>query len=215
MFEAAKDTKFANDGHGGDFLKSFTGHERVDDGLPLPGIQEGFHVFFEPFDTVDGLEVFFEDDLVSLIRKGEFTEVTHVSGSPFGFARVVEAIAEEEGVEALIGASEVVARISPGSADITDRLIESGRHSNVGDVAIAEELGDLAGIAFVRLDLFVGFAFGFGRSHDDARDLELLETSSEDEAGGTSFVTDVEILHLFVELLGQGTKGAFDSQVGA
>ena len=126
MLEAAEVSEFADDGHGSDFLETFAGHECIDGGFPFPGFQDGFHVFFEAFDpvdaAVDGLEVFFEDDLVSLIGKCEFTEITHVCRCPFGFARVVEAVSKEEGVEALFGTSEIVTSIRSGSADITDGL---------------------------------------------------------------------------------------------
>ena len=101
MFEAAKVSEFAN--------------ERIDDGIPLTGLQGGLHVFLEPLNAfdgrVDGLEVLFEGDFVSLIRKGEFTEVAHVCWSPLGYARVMESVAKEEGIEsffALLPKSSIV-----------------------------------------------------------------------------------------------------------
>ena len=38
MTEAAQVSKFADDGHGGDFLESLACHERFDYGLPLPAV---------------------------------------------------------------------------------------------------------------------------------------------------------------------------------
>ena len=216
MLETAQVSEFANDGHGGDFLEPFAGHESLNDGLPFPGIEDGLHVFFEAFDAidagVDGLEVFFQDNLVRLIGEREFAEITHVRGGPFGFARVVEAVAKKEGVEALFGTSEIVTGVGPSPAEIADSFIESRGNANLSDVAIAEELGDVLSIAFVGLDLVVRFAIGFGRSHDDTVDLELTKAPGEDEASGTGFIADVKILESLIELLG---KSAFDSGVAA
>ena len=219
MFEATEISKFTNDGHGSDFLEPFASHEGVNHRLPFPGFKNGLHVFFEPFDTldagVDGLEILFEDHFVSLIGQSEFSEVAHVCRRPFGFARVMESIAKEEGVEPLFGAGEIVARISSRSADISDSFIKSRRNANLSDVAIAEELGDVHGVAFVGLDLFVWFAFGLGRSHDETIDLELSKASCEDEAGGAGFVTDFKILKTAIELLGKGAESALNGGVAA
>ena len=219
VVESSKVTKLAHDSHGSDFLESFTGHECLDGRLPFPGFQDGLHLFFESFDAfdaaVDGLEVFFQDNLVGLIREREFTEVAHVRVCPFGFARIVKTVAKEEGVESLFGTGEIVTRICSGSTDITDGFVESRRNPNLSNVAIAEEFGDLDGIAFVGLDLIVRSAFGLGRGHDDTIDVELSEATSEDEAGGACFIADDEVLKAAIQLLSEGAESAFNGGIAA
>ena len=56
-------SEFADDCHGGDFLKAFAGHEGAHDGFPFPIRKDTFEVVFEAIDAlktgVDGLDVFF------------------------------------------------------------------------------------------------------------------------------------------------------------
>jgi len=70
--KTTKVTEFADDGHGGDFLESFAGHEGFDNGFPFPVVEDLFHFVFEELDLfqagVDGLKVAFEDDGLSGIR---------------------------------------------------------------------------------------------------------------------------------------------------
>jgi len=97
---------------------------------------------------------------VSLIRKGEFTEVTHVSIGPFSFTGIVKAVAKHEGIETLFGTGEVVTSIGARSADITNSLIERGRDANFGDITVAESFGDVRSVAFIGFDFLVRLALG-------------------------------------------------------
>lgn len=218
-FEATEITQFADDGHGGDFLESFAGHEGFDDGTPLPIGENLFEFFFEGLDAfeaaVDGLEVSFQNERLGGIREGEVTEVAHVGAGPLGLLVVSKAVAQEEGIESLFGAGEVIRSIGASAAEVAHGFIQSGRDADFGEVAVAEEFCDLLGIAFVGLDFFVGFALCLGGRHDDAIDLELPESSSEDEAGGAGFVADLEVLEFDAEFFGESTQGAFGGEVGA
>ena len=69
------------------------------------------------------MHVFFEDKLVGIVRHDEFAQVARVGGGPFAFAGVVETVAQEEGVEALLGTGEVVAGIGTGTADVAHGFI--------------------------------------------------------------------------------------------
>ena len=51
--------------------------------------------------------------------------------------------------------------------------------------------------------------------HNDAFDVELIEAACEDEAGGTGFVADFEVLKFDLQLFSKGTKGSFGGEIGA
>ena len=65
---------------------------------------------------VDGLEVVFQDPIVSGVRQGEMAEVAHVGLRPVGFPDVVVSKSAEHGEEATLGPAEVIDGIGAGSA---------------------------------------------------------------------------------------------------
>ena len=80
----------------------------------------------------------------------------------------------------------------------------------MGDVAVAKEPGDLAGVALVGFDFLVGFALGLGRGHEDAVESEADQAAGEDEPGGTCFVADLEGGEFDTEFA-QGSFGGEDA----
>ncbi len=129
MIEAAQVAQFADQGHGGDLLEAFAGHQRPDHRLPFPIREDLLHPGGEALDAfvsrVDGLEIltrcrspfgphfvrsisaalrFLKDEVLHGIGKGEVSQVVEVRRGPAGFAGVMEAVAQEEGVEPLFGA---------------------------------------------------------------------------------------------------------------
>ena len=125
----------------------------------------------------------------------------------------MKTVSQQEGVEPLFGAAEIVAGIRPGAADITNRFIQSRGDAYLGNVAIAEELGNVLGIAFIGLDLFVRFALGFGGGHDHTIDFELAQPPCEDESGGSGFITDMQIPELDFEFGSEFTQGSFGGEI--
>ncbi|GAA5497493.1 hypothetical protein Rhal01_03689 [Rubritalea halochordaticola] len=174
--------------------------------MPFPVVEELLEFVGEAcnaFDAgINGLQVFLQHNFVGVVGKGEVAEVAHVGGGPVGLAFVVEADAQKERSKALFGTGEVITGIRAGAADIAHGFVQGGRDAHGGDVAVAEGFGDEFGVAFVGLDLFAGFAFGFGWRHDDAFDAQLDELAGEHEAGRSRFVADFELLDFDAELLG-------------
>ncbi len=213
MAEAPQVSQLADDGHGGDFLEALAGHEGVDHGFPFPVFEQLFHAVDKSGDaldaTVDGLHVFFKNGLVGVVGHDEFAQVAHVGGGPFAFAGVVESVAQEKGVEALLGAGEIVAGIGAGAADVADGLVQHGRDADLGDVAVTEEAGDFAGIALVGFDLLVGFALGLGRRHEDTVESVADQAAGEDESGGARLVADLEVAEPDIEFFGELAQGPF------
>ena len=161
---------------------------------------------------VNGLHVFLENELVGIVRHDEFAQVAHVGGGPFTFPGVVESVAQEEGVETLFGAGEVVAGIGTGATGVAHGLVKSWGNPDFGDVAVAEESGDLAGVALVGFDFLIGFALGLGRRHEDAVESVADQSAGEDETGGTCFVTDLEGGELDTEFFGEFAQSSFGGE---
>ena len=215
VVETTEISQFADEGHGGDFLKAFEGHDGLNDGFPFPGFEDLFHFGDKPFDTIftalDSLDGFLENDSLGVGWHGEFPQVAHVGGGPFGFPGVVETVAQEEGVEALLGAGEVVCGIGAGAADITHGFVQYWWNADLGDVSVTKQAGDVTGVAFVGFDFIAGLALGFGRGHEDAIDSFFDELACEDKAGGTCFVADFEIPEFDFEFFRELLEGFYRS----
>ena len=138
-----------------------------------------------------------------------------MSNGPFCFSRIANSHTEEEGVKALFTASQVVGGIGSGPTEVVHGFIKDRRNAHGSDVSITEEFGDEFGITLVGFDDFVGFALSLGGSHEAAIDAKLAQSASKNESGGTSFITNLEVLEFLAEEFGYLTKGAFDSNVGA
>jgi len=63
MTKAAEISELTDNGHGGDFLKTFAGHEGAHDGFPFPVREDAFEMIFEAGDaleaSINGLNIFF------------------------------------------------------------------------------------------------------------------------------------------------------------
>lgn len=91
-------------------------------------------------------------------------------------------------------------------------LVEHRGDPDFGDVAVAEEPGDLAGVALVGFDLLIGFALGLGWRHEDAVEPVADQAAGEDETGGTRFVADLEGGELDIEFFGEFAQGPFGGE---
>ena len=138
-----------------------------------------------------------------------------MGGRPFSLAAVSVAGAQEEGVEALFTPSEVIGSISASATKIAHGFVERGWDADFGDISIAEKFRDKFGIALISFDWFGGFALGLGRSHEGAGDSELNETPCEDEAGGSRFVANFQILDFLAEGFGEFTESFLDGGIGS
>ena len=80
MVEAPEVTEFTDEGHCGNLLEAFAGHERLHDGLPFPVGEKFLHLFGKALDAlqarVDGLQIFFKDDVLDRIGESEMAQVT-------------------------------------------------------------------------------------------------------------------------------------------
>ncbi len=74
VLEAAQVAQFADQGHGGDLLEAFAGHQGPDHRLPFPVGEDLLHAGGEALDAfvsrVDGLEILFEDEVLYGIPEG-------------------------------------------------------------------------------------------------------------------------------------------------
>ena len=216
-FETTEVTDFTDDGHGSDFLESLAGHQGLHDRSPLPIRENMFEFFFEGLNTleaaVDGLKVAFEHEALGGIRESEVAEIAHVGRSPFGCFIVTITVAKKEGAEPLLGPGKVIGGVGASPTEVANGFIKCRRNPDFGEVAIAEEFGDFLGIAFIGFDLLVGFTFRFGRGHDNAVDLELAESTSEDKTGWSSFVANFEVLDFESKFRRESSESSFGSEI--
>ena len=109
------------------------------------------------------------------VRENQLAQIMQMRWSPAGFTGVAITFAQKEGVEPLFGAGQVVTGVGSSATDIANRFVQCRWDTHSGEVSIAEKLGDVFGVAFVGLDLFVGF----GRGDDDAFGAEFLGQRSQ------------------------------------
>ena len=77
----------------------------------------------------------------------------------------------------------------------------------MGDVTVAKEAGDIAGVTFVGLDFIAGLTLGFGGGHEDTIDVIFDQISGDHKAGGACFVANFEVTKFDFELFGKFLKG--------
>ena len=102
------------------------------------------------------------------VGQDQFTEVAHVRRAPTGALAGAVTVAQQEGLEPLLGAREVIGGIGAGAAHITDGFVAGRRNADRSEIPVAEELGEFLGVALVGPDLLVGLALGLGGSDHDA-----------------------------------------------
>jgi hypothetical protein len=142
-------------------------------------------------------------------------QIAHVSFCPASLAGVVKAVAQQEGIEPLFGASLIVRCVGACPADIANGFIQRRRNANRRDVSVAKELRDILSISFIGLNPLVRFALGFRGGHDDTFHLGLCESAGEDEAGWPCLIADVQITKWDIKLFGQFSQGALGSKNAA
>ncbi len=103
----------------------------------------------------------------------------------------------------MFAAREVISGIGACTANIANGLIENRGNAHLGDVSVAKESGDFAGVALIGLDLFIGFSLGFRRLHEDAIESQVDQAAGEDKTGRPGFITNLEIAELDIEFFGE------------
>lgn len=197
VLEAVDVAQFTDGDHGGDELEAAEGHEGLDGGFEAPGIQEQKHGSLDPLDAgmigSDALKVFFEDGLHGRVRQDQFAQVTHMGLAPVSLTVVAVAVAQEEGLEAMAAAAQVIDGIGASAAEIADGFIGGLGDVDAGEFACTQESGDGAGIALIGFERRARLFGDQAGSDDEAGDFELGEATGDAKAAGAGFVGDVEL----------------------
>ena len=197
VLEAGQRAEFAHRDHGGHDLEAFEGHESFDRRTQPPVDQEIAHGFFATFDPgrgiVDGHEAFLENGLHGRMRQDQFAQVTHVGRAPVAFALIMVAVVEQEGLEPLPGAAQIVDGIGARTAQVADGLVGGLGNVNALEVPGPVRPGQFGRVAPVGLDAVAGGPRDLRRSGHDALVAELPQTPRQDKAARTGLVTEAQL----------------------
>ena len=194
VIEAGQVAEFGDEGDGGEELYASQCLDGFDDGIeaPIPGLvlEFGLKALQPCLLFRDGTDIFLEDDLLRRGVADHLTEPAQVSGSPVGLAFVADILAQQEGLQAVLGGLEVFDGIFAGAGQVADRLVGDIRDIDGGEVAAAHEAGECDGIAAVGFHAVAGL-FGNERGGDDpAGEFFPGQVAIQPVAAGTGLVDE-------------------------
>ena len=196
MLEAVEVAQFGHQGGGVEQRHAAQGHQGPHGRFPAPaghGPLNLLVVTFQPRGGIrDDVEHLLEDDLLGREGQFDFGQVTQVSRGPRGFAAVTQVMTQQEHLELLTGAVLGFSHLEAGANQVPNGLILGIGHVDAGQLAGAEQAGQLLGIAAVGFDPVAGFARHFGGGHDDAGITQPTDEAAEGIASRTGFVTELE-----------------------
>jgi len=99
-----------------------------------------------------GSDVFVENDVLRGCGTDHLTEPAEMGWAPGGLARVADIVAQEKGLEAMLGGLEIAQRIFTGTIEVTDGFVRDLWDLNGREVARAHQAGQRHGSTPVGCD---------------------------------------------------------------
>lgn len=163
----------------------------------------------------NGADVLLEDNLLGGRRANDFRQPAEIGRSPGSPALIPGILAQEEGLQTVLGGLAIPDGILTGAGEVTDGLILDRRDIDGRQIAGTHQSGELGHGAAIGFDAIPCVLRDQGRGHDPAAPVFLCEVAVEPVPTGIGFVDEDELFGFGGELSDKLVEVALASADGA
>ena len=161
VLEPGQVAEFGDEGNGDGELDATHGLEGLDDGGETPALDllsefslkalESFVMFSH------GPDILLEDDLLGGRRTDHFRQPAQMGRPPRGAALIPDILAQEEGLQPVLGGLAIPDRILTRAGEVADRLVLDRWDIDRGQITGTHQPGELGGVTAIGLDAVARF----------------------------------------------------------
>jgi hypothetical protein len=219
MIEARQVAECRDRGDGHRQLDPTQGLEGLDNGLSTPRFDLVVECLFQALESRavfgDRADVCLEDHVRSGGGTDDFREPSEVGRTPGGPAFRAAILAQQEGLQAVLGGLEIANRILAGAGQVADRLVLDLGDIDRREIPGAHQPGALHRVASVGLDAVTWFLRDERWGDHPADEVLLGEIAVEPRPTGTGLIDQEPMRGLRLECADQGIEVALPGADGA
>jgi hypothetical protein len=162
-----------------------------------------------------GPDILLADNLLGQRRTDDLTEPTQMRWPPIGTAGIPEILAQEEGLQPVLGGLEIPDGILTGAGQVADGLVLDLGDIDRSEIPRAQQPGELYGVTSISFDAVAGFLWEQWGGHDPTAELFLGKITIKPIPTGTSLIDEEQMLGFGQELTDQGIDVTLPGADGA